>query len=88
MKKDLLSVDDHAVQHEPAGVGDGLRADALPDENIGESVQALPRDIQSQRKQRHSIGFLFETDADAFNVDDGPTDAAGDDEKISRSAGA
>ena len=45
-----VGVDDDAVQYELAGVGDSLCADALPNKNIGKSIQALPHDIQPQRK--------------------------------------
>ena len=67
-----IGVDDHTVQQKPAGVGNRLCTDALTDKNIGKGVKSLPYDIQPQCKERHDVGFLLKSDADAVHINDGP----------------
>lgn len=60
-------IDDDTVQHEPAGIGDGLRTDTLPDENIGEGVGGKGDDrfacqVALFNEVRHKTGNILRPD--------------------------
>ena len=73
-----IGVKDADIKREPNSIDNRLHADS--GSKSESRMQQFPSDIQSESVKGNRVGFVFEANAEAFNINNRPTDSANDGE--------